>query len=115
MLSDAMAIGIVFGVFAAVLFAFFQFCRSSHYIDIKDNTVNITLVFLSANAIPPFLQLIWAAIRDDPNNMPSGWRGYLAAAAVTGMWLAGGHWTLSGMLRQAFQNNRMRLTPLGFR
>nr|VFJ61986.1 MAG: hypothetical protein BECKFM1743C_GA0114222_103046 [Candidatus Kentron sp. FM]VFJ62018.1 MAG: hypothetical protein BECKFM1743A_GA0114220_102976 [Candidatus Kentron sp. FM]VFK13738.1 MAG: hypothetical protein BECKFM1743B_GA0114221_102926 [Candidatus Kentron sp. FM] len=70
MLNDAMAIGIVFGVFAAVLFAFFQFRRHRHHIDhidIQNNTVNIALVFLSANAIPPFLQLIWAAIRDDPN------------------------------------------------
>ncbi|MBT8421230.1 MAG: hypothetical protein KJO08_10275 [Gammaproteobacteria bacterium] len=88
---DAMGIGIILGLFVTALFAFLEFRRRHHHIDIRNNAFNMVLIFLSTSAIPPFLQLILAAILDDPGNMPSGWRTYLPAAAVAGMWFAGAH------------------------
>ena len=83
MLFDTTAIGICLAIIACIGFAALEFHNN------KDFEIgNIALVFLAIFAISSGIELIYAAIKGDPNNLPTNWREYLGVAGMVGIGLS---------------------------
>ncbi len=83
MTLDITSLGIFLGIVGSIIFGALDF-RRRHQFDIS----NIALVFLAIFAILAGIELILAAIKGDPNNLPSAWREYLAVAGMVGIGLS---------------------------
>ena len=80
---DSTAIGICLSILGCFLFASLEFYKN------KDFEIgNIALVFLAIFAISAGVELIYAALKGDPNNLPSSWREYLGVAGMVGIGLS---------------------------
>lgn len=80
---DPTALGISLSIVGCILFACLEFYKN------KDLEIgNIALVFLAIFAISAGAELIYAALKGDPNNLPSSWREYLGVAGMVGIGLS---------------------------
>lgn len=80
---DSTALGIGLSILGCILFAALEFYKN------KDFEIgNIALVFLAIFAISAGVELIYAALKGDPNNLPSSWREYLGVAGMVGIGLS---------------------------
>ena len=80
---DTTALGICLSIIGCILFAGLEFYKS------KDFEIgNIALVFLAIFAITAGIELIYAALKGDPENLPSSWREYLGVAGMVGIGLS---------------------------
>jgi len=80
---DATAIGICLSIIGCFLFAALEFYKKQDF-DIS----NIALVFLAIFAISAGGELIYAALKGDPKDLPSSWREYLGVAGMVGIGLS---------------------------
>lgn len=83
---DVTTIGIAVGVIGALAFMALELSsRHDNNLDFVDVGTKAGIVFLAIFAIFPSIELIWAGVEGNRQNLPPHWRAHVAAAGVIGV------------------------------
>ena len=83
MTNDNTGLGILISIIGCAIFALYELYKK------KDlDVTTMVLVFLAIFAVTAGIELIYAALKGNPNALPSSWREYLAVSGMTGIGLS---------------------------